>query len=126
METFAENQRALAIYQGHYSYPKDDQVIFVIDVKKYEAFGVIMTYISWEIHFHTSGIKFPHEVWKKLKSLLDKVDESQVMQLEKELIYLDPHSFERIKDYLACVKELQLKLVNVESIFRRNMDNSSS
>jgi hypothetical protein len=32
------------------------------------------------------------------------------MQLEKELISLDPHSFERMEDYLACVKELQLKL----------------
>jgi hypothetical protein len=30
--------------------------------------------------------------------------------LEKELISLDPHSFERMEDYLACVKELQLKL----------------
>jgi hypothetical protein len=32
------------------------------------------------------------------------------MQLEKELISLDPHSFDRIEDYLACVKEIQLKL----------------
>jgi hypothetical protein len=32
------------------------------------------------------------------------------MQLEKELIFLDPHSFERMEDSLACVKELQLKL----------------
>jgi hypothetical protein len=45
-----------------------------------------------------------------LKSLFDKVDEIQVMQLEKELISLDPHSFERIEDYLAHVKEMQLKL----------------
>jgi hypothetical protein len=32
------------------------------------------------------------------------------MQLEKELIYFDPHSFDIIEDYLAHVKELQLKL----------------
>jgi hypothetical protein len=32
------------------------------------------------------------------------------MQLEKELISLDPHSFERMEDYLVHVKELQLKL----------------
>jgi hypothetical protein len=32
------------------------------------------------------------------------------MQLEKELISLDPHSFHIIEDYLAPVKELQLKL----------------
>ena len=32
------------------------------------------------------------------------------MQIEKELISLYPHSFERIEEYLACIKELQLKL----------------
>jgi hypothetical protein len=32
------------------------------------------------------------------------------MQIEKEVISLDPHSFERIKNYLAHVKDLQLKL----------------
>jgi hypothetical protein len=32
------------------------------------------------------------------------------MELEKELISLDPHSFDIIEDYLAHVKELQLKL----------------
>jgi hypothetical protein len=32
------------------------------------------------------------------------------MQLEKELISLDPHSFERMEEYLACFKEIQLNL----------------
>jgi len=32
------------------------------------------------------------------------------MQLEKELISLDSLSFERIEDYLTCIKELQLIL----------------
>ena len=32
------------------------------------------------------------------------------MQIEKELIYLDPHSFERIEDYLDCIDDMQLKL----------------
>ena len=61
----------------------DDQEKFVIDGKKGEAIGVITTYISQDIHFHISGIDYPHAIWKKLKSLFDKVDESQVMQLEK-------------------------------------------
>jgi hypothetical protein len=90
--------------------PTDDHEKFIVDGKKDEVVGVIMTYISWEIWFHLSGIDFPHQVWKKLKSLFDRVDESHVMQLEKELISLDPHSFDRIEDYLAHVKELQLKL----------------
>ena len=45
-------------------------------------------------------------MWKKLKSLFDKVHESWVIQIGKELIYLDPHSFERIEEYLANVKEM--------------------
>jgi hypothetical protein len=32
------------------------------------------------------------------------------MQLEKELISLNPRSFNKMEDYLAHVKELQLKL----------------
>jgi len=69
-----------------------------------------MSYISREIHFHTSVITCLHAVWKMLKTLLDKIDESQAMHIEKELISMDPHSFERIEDYLTHMKELQLKL----------------
>ena len=49
---------------------------FVINRKKDEVVGVITTYISQEIQFHTSGIDCPHDVWKKLKSLSDKVNKS--------------------------------------------------
>ena len=69
-----------------------------------------MTYILWDIQFHTSGIDCPHEIWKKLMSVFIKVEKSWVVQIEKELISLDPHSFERIEDYLACIKDLHLKL----------------
>jgi hypothetical protein len=89
---------------------KDDQIKFDIDRKKYEVVWFITTYISREILFHISGIDCPHEVWKNLKYLFDKFDESQVIQLDKELISLDPHSFERIEDYLVHVKGLKLKL----------------
>ena len=78
----------------------------IIDGKKDEAIAVTMTHISWEIWFHTSGIDFPHVVWKKLKSFFDKVNESQVMQLEKEFISLNPHLSKKIEDYLSHVKEL--------------------
>ena len=54
--------------------PSDDQAKFVINAKKDEVIGAITTYISCEIRFHTSGIGCPHEVWKKFKSLSDKVD----------------------------------------------------
>jgi hypothetical protein len=99
--------------------------IFVIDGKKDEVVGVIMTYISREIHFHTSGIDCLKCCLEEVEdSLFDKTDESQVMQIEKELISLDPLSFERIEDYLAHVKELQLKLGECKRIFQRKMVNS--
>jgi hypothetical protein len=50
--------------------PTNDQEKFIVDGKKDEVVGVIMTYISWEIQFHLSGIEFPHQVWKKLKCCL--------------------------------------------------------
>jgi hypothetical protein len=65
-----------------------------------------MTYISPDIWFHLNGIDCPHQVWKKLKLLFNRVNEIHIMQLEKELISLDPHSFDRIEDYLVCSKEL--------------------
>jgi hypothetical protein len=74
--------------------------------KKDEAIGVIMTYISWEICFHITRINYPHQVWKKIKSLFNKFDQSHTIQLEKELISLDPHSFDKIEDYLVCVKKM--------------------
>ena len=42
------------------------------------------------------------------------------MQFEKELICLNPHSFERIEDYMACVKKLQLKLGEYGKDFLKN------
>ena len=39
------------------------------------------------------------------------------MQIEKELISLDPHSFESIEYYLARIKELHLKLGECEKGF---------
>lgn len=35
---------------------------FVVDRKKDEVVGVIMTYISYKIWYHTSGIDFPYVV----------------------------------------------------------------
>jgi hypothetical protein len=42
--------------------PIGDRVKFFVDGKKDEGVWVIMTYISWEIRFHLSGINFPHQV----------------------------------------------------------------
>jgi hypothetical protein len=77
-------------------YPIDDHEKFVVDGKKDKDVGVITTYISWEIQFHLSGIDCPHQVWRKLKSLFNQVDKIHIMQLEKELIYLNLHYFDII------------------------------
>ena len=95
----------------------DSQENFVIDRNKDDVIWVITTYISHEIQFHTSGNSCPWEVWKKLKSSFDKVNESRVMQIGKELISLDPPSFQRIEEYLARIKELHLKLGGCEKGF---------
>jgi hypothetical protein len=42
--------------------PTDASVKFSIDGKKDEVVGVIMTYISQEIHFHVSGLECPNTV----------------------------------------------------------------
>jgi hypothetical protein len=89
---------------------KGDHHKFIIDNNKDDVIRFIMTYISRDVHFHTIMIVYPNQVWKKLKTLVNKVDKSQVMQFEKELISLIPLSFAKIEDYLACMKELQLKL----------------
>jgi hypothetical protein len=91
-----EEQRTVVVYEDCDSRLIDDQVKFVVDGKKDEVVGVITTYILWEIRFHMNGINYPHQFWKKLKLLFDKVNKSHIMQLEKELISLDPHSFDRI------------------------------
>ena len=95
----------------------NDHANFDITRKKHQVIGVITTYTSQDIHFHSSKKDWPHAIWKKLTSLFYKFDESQVMQIEKELISLDPQSFERIEDYLAHVKELQYKLGKCENNF---------
>ena len=42
--------------------------------------------------------------------MFNKIDEGQVMEIEKELISLDSPSFEMIEDYLAHEKLIHLKL----------------
>lgn len=77
---------------------------------KDEVIVAIMTYISRKTFFHIIGIKCSHVVSYKLNLLFNNVNESQAMRLEKYLISLEPCSFERIEEYLACMKEIQLKL----------------
>jgi hypothetical protein len=59
--------------------PTNAQEKFIVDGKKFEAMGVIMTYISWGIQFHLSEVNFLHQVLKNMKSLYDRVKERNIM-----------------------------------------------
>jgi hypothetical protein len=78
---WAPNMETLLKSKGLWKYtkvmipdPTYDQKKFVVDGKKDEVVGVIMTYILREIRFHLSGIDCPHQVWKKIKLLFDRVN----------------------------------------------------
>ena len=126
METLLKSKTLWQYMKKGIPYPTDVAAKFFIDRKKDEAIGVIMTYILREIFFHTCGIDYPCEVWNKLKGRFDKVDESHVMQMTKELISFNHHSFEIIEDYLARMKEFQLKLGECGKYFPRKTRNSFS
>ena len=57
-------------------YLSDALAKFDINKKKDDVVGVITTYISRDIWFHTNVIDCPHEVRKKINPLFDKVDKS--------------------------------------------------
>lgn len=65
---WAPNMETLLKRKGLWQYmkvlianPINDQEKFVVDGKKDEAVGVIMTYISREIQFYLNGINYPHQ-----------------------------------------------------------------
>ena len=91
------------------AYLMDVDAKFSIDVKKDEVVGIITTYILREICFHTSGIDNPHIILTKLKIFFNKKN-GELMRIEKELISVEPLSFDQIKDYMDYFKEIQLKL----------------
>ena len=92
---WAPDMETLLKIKGVWKYTKatipdllNDWAKFLIDEKKNEVVGIIMTYISRDINFHTSRIDYPHVVWSKLNSFFYKVKEIQVMQIEKDFISL--------------------------------------
>ena len=40
--------------------------------KKYEAFGFLCLFASWDLLFHFSGLKTPKEIWDKMETLYGK------------------------------------------------------
>ena len=83
--------------------------MFSIDVKRDKVVGVIMTYVSREMHFHSRAINCHWVKWTKLNTLFNKINECELMQIEEYLIYLKHLSFDQIKVYLAHINELQQK-----------------
>ena len=83
-----------------------------------------MTYILSEIHFQTSGINYHHAVLNKIKSFFNKVNEIQVMQIEKYLISLEVHSFERLRTICLALNIHIWNWEDVARVFQRRIDNS--
>ena len=54
---------------------------FSINRKNVEVMGIIMTYILRDIFFHTREINCPHVIWTKMKTLFNKINEGEVMQI---------------------------------------------
>ena len=95
---------------------------FIINRKKDDAIGFMMTYISKEICIHIIKIDCLNLFQNKLKFLFNKIEKNHFMQIEKEFISLNYLSFDRIKDYLAQAKEIYLKLVVCgEDKFKKRM-----
>ena len=93
-----------------------------INGNKDEVVGVIMTYISREIHFHTSKIGCPDAVWSKLNSFFYKVNKSQVMKIGKELISLEPNSIELLRNIYLTSRRYNWNWENVVRIFHKRID----
>ena len=83
METLLKRKALCNFTDIFIAHLMDFDAKFDIDVKKDEFVGVIMTYISKEINFHISGIDFHHVVSTKLKSLFNKINEGELIQIEK-------------------------------------------
>ena len=57
--------------------------MFSIDVKRDKVVGVIMTYVSREMHFHSRETNFHRVKWTKLNTLFNKINEGELMQIEE-------------------------------------------
>ena len=67
--------------------------IHYVEKEKYwngldEAYGCLCLSISRDLLFHINGLKIPKEVWDKLSSFFDKLDDLRIYQLDNELISL--------------------------------------
>ena len=62
METLLKRKGLWNFKKTAITNPTDVDAKFVINVKNDEIVGVNTTYISREIHFHTSGLDCPHSI----------------------------------------------------------------
>ena len=75
-----------------------------------EAYGLLCLSISRDLLFHLDGLTSPDQVWEKIYDLFGKKYEMSGHQIENELIYLSPSSFESLQLYFSKFKALVLQL----------------
>ena len=93
MEDVLWSRGLFKITSGKEIEPTDDDKKIKWENRCDEARGLIGMSISTDFLFHISGIDEPNIAWEKLESMFGKHNEFQGLQLENELISLNPSDF---------------------------------
>ena len=78
--------------------------------KDNQALGIIRSCVHRDLFFHISIFKDTKGAWEKLVGLYGKVDEEKGLQIEDDLLLLDPKNFDTIQDYVNKANELRALL----------------
>ena len=71
-----------------------------------EAYCLLCLSISRDLLFHLDSLTYPNEVWENLEDIFWKKDDMRGHQIENELIFLIPSSFESLQLYFSKFKAL--------------------
>ena len=72
--------------------------------KNDQARGLIGMSISPDLRFHLDRKDSPVKSWEKLNTIFGIKNEIRALQLENELLTLDPSNFPSMEDYLSRFK----------------------
>ena len=73
-----------------------------------EAYGLLCLSISTDLLFHLDGLTSPNELWEKLEEIFGNTYDMRRHQIENEMIFLSPSSFESFQLYFSKFKALVL------------------
>ena len=73
-----------------------------------DAYGLLRLSISRDLLFHLDGFTLPNEVREKIEEIFGNIDEMRGHQIENDMIFLSPSSFESLKLCFSKFKALVL------------------